>query len=150
MADKETSLGPVDSPEVKQYQREQTFLRQNLNRGSRYPPFSIEPVRNERERVFMTDEQRALRRQWIKDQELAPDEPRFIAAIQPRNWFRRIYRAPLDTLESRYLIPALVRSTGLRNASKTRCVHLSLNIAFCTTLVIADDLFSFVCGRCER
>ncbi|XP_058819222.1 uncharacterized protein LOC131682062 [Topomyia yanbarensis] len=53
----------------------------------------------ERERLLnMTPEERMWRAQWLKDQHLSHDEPRFV----PEYWrerinpIRRVYRAPLD------------------------------------------------------
>jgi len=47
-----------------------------------------------------TDADRAWRKQWLKDQHLAPDEPRVVPELQRefKNAFRRIYRAPMDAL----------------------------------------------------
>ena len=39
----------------------------------------------------MSDEDRALRAQWIRDQHLAPDEPKLIPELKPRNVFRRFF-----------------------------------------------------------
>ncbi|KAK0081273.1 hypothetical protein PV326_007752 [Microctonus aethiopoides] len=61
---------------------------------------------SERERLLgMSPEERAWRAQWLKDQHLAPDEPK----INPEyyriryNPIRRFYRAPLDKLENALL-----------------------------------------------
>lgn len=53
----------------------------------------------ERERlVGMTDEERAWRKQWLKDQVLSPNEPRRVPELDAEflNPIRRFYRAPLD------------------------------------------------------
>lgn len=53
----------------------------------------------ERERLLgMTDEERAWRKQWLKDQILSPNEPRHVPEIYKEqfNPIRRAYRAPLD------------------------------------------------------
>ncbi|KAJ8736139.1 hypothetical protein PYW08_006795 [Mythimna loreyi] len=58
-------------------------------------------VANERERCLgMTDTERAWRKQWLKDQILAPNEPVHVEEYwrERTNFFRRIYRAPLDKL----------------------------------------------------
>lgn len=64
----------------------------------------------ERERLLgMSDEERAWRAQWVKDQRLAPHEPVHVpelinARINP---IRRFYRAPLDSVY-KALTPVLV------------------------------------------
>ena len=106
MAD-EKAIDPV--PE-KQWQIEQKWKKQDYYRGSKYPPFSIEPVPYERQRLAgagMTAEERALRKQWIKDQALSPNEPRYVKEVQPRNVFRRLYMGPADAIFSK-LIPVIV------------------------------------------
>lgn len=65
----------------------------------------------ERERcIGMSDAERAWRKQWLKDQILAPNEPVHVEEYwrERTNPIRRIYRAPLDTL-FKVLKPALVR-----------------------------------------
>ena len=65
----------------------------------------------ERERCLgMTDIERNWRKQWLKDQVLAPHEPVYVPEYwqERTNIFRRIYRAPLDRLFS-VLTPLLVR-----------------------------------------
>lgn len=55
-----------------------------------------------RERLLgMTDEERAYRRQWLKDQELSHNEPRVVPELykEQYNVFRRIYRYPLDQVQ---------------------------------------------------
>ncbi|XP_012276085.1 NADH dehydrogenase [ubiquinone] 1 beta subcomplex subunit 6 [Orussus abietinus] len=72
----------------------------------------------ERERLIgMTDEERAWRAQWLKDQVLAPEEP-----IVPKGYYearynpiRRFYRAPLEKLQQ-----SLVGSVGLHKAEFIR------------------------------
>ncbi|XP_065335858.1 uncharacterized protein ND-B17 [Cloeon dipterum] len=64
---------------------------------------------SERERlVGMTDAERAWRAQWLKDQHLSPNEPRFVPELQNEllNPIRRMYRWPLDTI-CKALIPAI-------------------------------------------
>ncbi|XP_018565557.1 uncharacterized protein LOC108906705 [Anoplophora glabripennis] len=64
---------------------------------------------SERERLLgMTDEERAFRKQWLKDQELSPNEPRKVPEMYKATYnpIRRLYRAPLDLL-GKALEPAL-------------------------------------------
>uniref|UniRef100_U5EPQ1 Putative lethal 2 35di n=1 Tax=Corethrella appendiculata TaxID=1370023 RepID=U5EPQ1_9DIPT len=57
----------------------------------------------ERERLLgMSAEERAWRKQWLKDQELSPNEPKYVpeywqARINP---IRKFYRFPLDTVHN--------------------------------------------------
>lgn len=63
----------------------------------------------ERERLIgMTDEERFWRSQWVKDQVLSHNEPRFVPELYKEqfNPIRRMYRAPLDIL-ARSLEPAV-------------------------------------------
>ncbi|EFA10794.1 uncharacterized protein ND-B17 [Tribolium castaneum] len=64
---------------------------------------------SERERLLgMTDEERAFRKQWLKDQELAPSEPRPVPEMYKATYnpIRRAYRWPLDQL-AKVLLPVL-------------------------------------------
>jgi len=97
--------------------REKKLLRHYEWRGNKLPPFSIEPMPHERQRLDgagMTAEDRALRRQWLKDQELSPNEPRYIPERFPKNPFRRFYGAPWDALFNA-LKPYLVRCYFFKN-----------------------------------
>lgn len=79
--------------------REARLLQHFEWRGNKLPPFSIEPLPHERQRLhgqWMTDEDRRLRRQWLKDQELAPNEPRLVPELYPKNPIRRMLAAPWD------------------------------------------------------
>lgn len=70
----------------------------------------------ERERLLgMTEEERAYRRQWVKDQELSPNEPRFVPELYKEryNIIRRFYRYPLDQL-GKALEPVLGPSGALK------------------------------------
>ncbi|XP_073995139.1 uncharacterized protein [Rhodnius prolixus] len=64
--------------------------------------FSIEGrLYRERERLQgMTEQERAWRCKWVRDQRLAPDEPKEVPELykELRNPFRRAYRLPLDLL----------------------------------------------------
>lgn len=46
----------------------------------------------------MTAEERALRKQWVQDQILSPNEPRNVPEATPKNIIRRIYRYPWDKI----------------------------------------------------
>ncbi|KOB64645.1 putative lethal 2 35di [Operophtera brumata] len=55
----------------------------------------------ERERcIGMTDAERSWRKQWLKDQVLAPNEPVYVEEYwkERTNAIRRFYRKPLDIL----------------------------------------------------
>jgi len=98
-----------------QQTREKKLLRHYEWRGNKLPPFSIEPMPHERQRLDgagMTAEDRALRRQWLNDQELSPNEPRYIPEVFPKNPVRRFYGAPWNYLFKR-LRPFLVRYLSL-------------------------------------
>ncbi|KAK7484062.1 hypothetical protein BaRGS_00024674 [Batillaria attramentaria] len=108
MAD-ETLKKPMDPLPEKPWQTERRWTKQDFYRGSKMPPFTIEPLPYERQRLAgdgMTPEDRALRKQWIKDQELSSNEPRYVKQLQPRNFFRRLYMTPTDAV-FRQLIPVL-------------------------------------------
>lgn len=64
----------------------------------------------ERERLYgMTDEERAWRKQFLKDQILSEKEPVYVTEYwkQRTNPIRRLYKAPLDALYNA-ISPALV------------------------------------------
>jgi len=117
--DGEKTFAELDAEAIEEFNRkleqqtlrEKKLLRQYEWRGSKLPPFCIEPMPHERERLDgagMTAEDRALRRQWLKDQELSPNEPVFVPGLVQKNPFRRFYGAPWDTLFNK-LGPYLVR-----------------------------------------
>lgn len=95
--------------------REERMIRHQLWRGSHLPPFNIEHMPYERERlhVTMTDEDRMLRKQWLDDQNLAANEPRFIPELYPKNIFRRTFAKPWDAL-FQGLTPILVFTIYMR------------------------------------
>ncbi|BFY99761.1 hypothetical protein BsWGS_02801 [Bradybaena similaris] len=90
----------IDPVMEKPWQRAQRFQQYDLYRKSAYPPMQLEPMPFERNRLSnggMTPEQRALRKQWAKDQ-ILHHEARYIPEVQPYNIFRRIYRWPANNL----------------------------------------------------
>ncbi|GFO18875.1 hypotheticial protein [Plakobranchus ocellatus] len=95
-----SSVQNIDPVMEKPWQRAKRMELYDFYRKSAYPPMSIEPVPYERTRLAgegMTVEQRALRKQWLKDQ-ILHHEPRHVPELQPLNIFRRIYRFPADLL----------------------------------------------------
>lgn len=83
------------------HDREKKMTERYMWRNSKMPPFSIEPLAHERQRLGdggMTPEQRASRVQWVKDQVLAADEPRWIPELYPKNPFRRFVAAPWNAI----------------------------------------------------
>ncbi|KAL3869234.1 hypothetical protein ACJMK2_041942 [Sinanodonta woodiana] len=127
----DSSLGTgseLEPAKEKKWQLEKRIKEQHIKRKSRFLPFSIEPMPYERQRLAepMTDEDRFLRKQWLKDQILSPKEPRHVEALEPRNIFRRIYGYPADLIYKallpvgettagvgRVLIPRLLLSCGV-------------------------------------
>ena len=92
-------------------EREARLTRQFQWRGNKLPPFAIEPLPSERQRLAnggMTPEERALRKQWVMDQKLAPNEPVYVKELYPKNVIRRTLAAPWDFLFSA-LRPIVVR-----------------------------------------
>ena len=76
-----------------------------ITRGSLFGPLTIEPSESERQRLDaslgvtpMTPAERGLRRQWLEDQQLAPDEPRYVPQLYKCNIFTRAYTYPWDVL----------------------------------------------------
>ncbi|XP_050086612.1 uncharacterized protein LOC126571825 [Anopheles aquasalis] len=72
----------------------------------------------ERERLLgMSPEERAWRAQWLKDQQLSPNEPRYVPEYwkERYNPIRRLYRAPLDLVQK-----ALTPVVGLEWAHAVR------------------------------
>lgn len=103
MAEKVPGPPVIDSSlqGLKRWQLERQLLQHYHHRGSRYPPFSIEPVPYVVQRTsrLMTDEERFLRKQWLKDQILAADEPRFVPEAHPNNRIRTFYKRPWNAIE---------------------------------------------------
>jgi len=81
-------------------------------------PFSIQGrLARERERLWgMTDKERARRRQWLMDQELSPNEPRYVPEYYKERYnpIRRAYKMPLD-IAFKPLEPVLVRAFDVKN-----------------------------------
>ena len=104
--------------------REAKLMKHFEWRGNKIPPFSIEPVPHERQRLaqWMSDEDRQLRRQWLKDQELSPKEPRLVPELYPKNPIRRLLAAPWD-FTFRLLKPLVVRTVHTDFKSKMLCVN---------------------------
>ncbi|XP_038208017.1 NADH dehydrogenase [ubiquinone] 1 beta subcomplex subunit 6-like [Zerene cesonia] len=83
-------------------------------------------VANERERcIGMTDAERQWRKQWLKDQILAPNEPVHVEEYWKEriNPIRRFYRKPLDSLYEK-LTPVL----GAPRASDYRYITGKLGL----------------------
>ncbi|XP_050310823.1 uncharacterized protein LOC126746555 [Anthonomus grandis grandis] len=84
-------------------------------------PMSIEGrLKDERERLLgMTDAERNLRKQWLKDQILSENEPRVVPEIYKATYnpIRRFYRYPMDQVEK-----ALTPVLGLEKAQVFRGV----------------------------
>ena len=114
MADNTTSSlkshAEIDKEAINRYNR---LLEESLNRekklrqhwlwrGNKLPPMNIEPMPHERQRLAtpMTAEDRAARKQWLQDQKLSPNEPRYIPELYPKNPIRRLMAAPWDMLTS--------------------------------------------------
>jgi hypothetical protein len=71
----------------------------------------------ERERLLgMSDKERAWRHQWIKDQELSPNEPKYVPEYYKERYnpIRRAYKMPLD-IAFKQLIPVLVREDNMNS-----------------------------------
>ncbi|KAK3600686.1 hypothetical protein CHS0354_029550 [Potamilus streckersoni] len=105
----------VEPAKEKQWQLEKRIKEQHMKRKSRYLPFSIQPMPYERQRLAepMTDEDRFLRKQWLKDQILSHKEPRHVEGLKPKNIFKRIYGYPADLMYKAFIpvvgeIPAAV------------------------------------------
>ncbi|XP_014776479.1 uncharacterized protein LOC106873565 [Octopus bimaculoides] len=89
------------APNEKPWEKKRRLARLAEYKGSQYPPFSIEPMPHERQRLDgkgMTDADRQLRKQWLLDQNLSPNEPRYVPEVHPRNVFKRIGSMPFEAL----------------------------------------------------
>ncbi|XP_059485117.1 uncharacterized protein LOC132202298 [Neocloeon triangulifer] len=93
---------------------------------------------DERERlVGMTDAERAWRKQWLKDQHLSPNEPRFVPELERElmNPIRRFYRWPLDNL-----FKALMPVIGQQRAQSLRYYSGRIAIAYLLILGVTYNL----------
>lgn len=97
------------SSSKKEWLKRQEIYRKMYYGKSKYPPMLIEPFPHERQRLpfQMTAEDRALRHQWLRDQHLTPNEPRYVPELRPRNFFRRTFGLPWDAL-TKALAPSIV------------------------------------------
>lgn len=102
----------------KEWLRRQEVYRKMYYAKSKYPPMLIEPFYHERQRLpfQMTAEDRALRQQWLRDQHLSPNEPRYVPELRPRNFFRRSLGLPWDVF-TKAVTPTIV-SIYLEKESK--------------------------------
>ncbi|KAF8563453.1 hypothetical protein P879_10145 [Paragonimus westermani] len=97
------NVPPID-PEVLELQKklykEQLVRQATLKRGSKFYPINIEPFALERDRLALpfTDQDRAARKQWQKDQALSDREPVDVPEWTRVNIFRRVYRKPFDAI----------------------------------------------------
>lgn len=102
MADGMTKFDPATHIDAtkKAWLARQEIYKKMYYRKSKYPPMSIEPFPHERQRLpfQMTAEDRALRQQWLRDQQLTPREPRYVPENIPRNFFRRVFGYPWDAV----------------------------------------------------
>jgi len=124
--DADKTIAQIDAEAIAKYnknleislEREARLNRQYEWRGNKIAPFNIEHMPFERQRLDgagMTAEDRALRRQWLNDQELAPHEPVYIPELYPRNPFRRLLGKPWDGI-----FGALKPIVGQSNAASGR------------------------------
>lgn len=85
-------------------------MKTHTNTGG-VKPMPIEgSMKYERERLRgMTDKDRAWRKQWLEDQVLAENEPRFVPELykELNNPIRRFYKKPLNDFCNK-LIPSIV------------------------------------------
>lgn len=99
-------------------------------------PMSISGRFNsERERLFgMTNEERAFRKQWLKDQELSHNEPRTVPEMYKATYnpIRRAYRWPLDQL-AKVLLPVLGQERTIQVRYWTGKAGLTLALAYWAT-----------------
>ena len=131
------SQAEIDKEAIRRYNR---LLQESLNRekkltrhwqwrGNKLPPFNIEPFAYERHRLGnggMSAEDRALRKQWVKDQILSPNEPRHIPELQPRNPIRRAIALPWDTV-FKALKPVLVSDFTVQYTIHVQCTAVLLS-----------------------
>lgn len=104
----------VDSAKKEWLKRQEIYQKQCF-RKSKYPPMTIEPFPHERQRLpfQMSVEDRALRQQWLRDQHLTPNEPRYVPELRPRNFFRRTFGLPWDLL-TKAITPTIVSARAMQ------------------------------------
>ena len=107
--DKGKTFEQLDKEAIEKYNRRlkheqlrEAKMRQQWEwRGNKLPPFNIEPVPFQRQRLAgsgMTPEQRTARKQWVMDQKLSPNEPRYVPELSPKNIVRRTWAAPWNAM----------------------------------------------------
>ncbi|KAL4236366.1 hypothetical protein ACF0H5_004752 [Mactra antiquata] len=103
---------PYQNERVWQYR--ERIMQAQINRGSRYPPFSIQPMPWERMRVSktMTAEEIFLRKQWLADQKLV-NEPVYVKEAFFKSAPRRLLGMPMDMAAF-----AVYRVTGNENVTR--------------------------------
>ena len=103
------TIAQIDNEAIDRYnkslqaslEREAKLHRHYEWRGNKIAPFNIEPFPYERQRLAgagMTGADRAMRKQWLLDQELSPNEPRYIPELYPKNPIRRVLAAPWNAV----------------------------------------------------
>ncbi|TGZ73576.1 hypothetical protein CRM22_001437 [Opisthorchis felineus] len=118
MGEISTSTGSSVDPEVLEIQKKlykDQLIRQAIaKKGSKYYPVNIEPTPLERDRLALpfTDQDRALRKQWLDDLVLSEREPVAVPEWTRVNIFRRAYRKPFDVLAD--LVKPVIGPTSAR------------------------------------
>lgn len=90
---------------------------------------------SERERLAgMTPAERAFRKQWLKDQELAPNEPRNVPEMYKARYnpIRRFYRWPLDQF-GKMLVPMVGSADAAFIRYCTGKAFIALGLAYSLT-----------------
>ncbi|XP_062614590.1 uncharacterized protein LOC134276346 [Saccostrea cucullata] len=105
--------------------------------GSQYPPFNIEPLPYERDRLGekMSAEDRIRRKIWLQDQVLAKGEPRMEVwpKIKPVNGIRKLYQLPGNMLEgtlSKVMSPWLANNFRVLATRTVRAYVIALGVLY--------------------